>query len=60
MDQKSIKRRVTKKNTVKKQIKDSKGKKLQDSEEIIKEYQEYSKQIIENQRIQQRQLQKSE
>ena len=60
MDQKSIKRRVTKKNTVKKQIKDSKGKKLQDSEEIIKEYQEYSKQITENQRIQQRQLQKSE
>ena len=60
MDQKSIKRRVTKKNTVKKQIKDSKGKKSQDSEEIIKEYQEYSKQITENQRIQQRQLQKSE
>ena len=36
-----VKRRVTRKNTVKKQINDSKGKILQDSEEIIKEYEEY-------------------
>ena len=38
----SVKRRVTrKKNTVKWQIKESKGKIMQDSEEIIKEYEEY-------------------
>ena len=41
-----VKRRVAKKNTVKKQIKDSKGKILQDSEEIIKEYEEYYKQLL--------------
>ena len=41
-----VKRRVTKKNTVKRQIKDSKGKILQDSEEIIKEYEEYYKQLL--------------
>ena len=41
-----VKRRVTKKNTVKKQIKDSKGKILQDSEVIIKEYEEYHKQLL--------------
>ena len=35
-----VKRRVTRKNTVKRQINDSKGKILQDSEEIIK-YEEY-------------------
>ena len=33
-----VKRRVTKKKAVKRQIKDSKGKILQDREEIIKEY----------------------
>ena len=37
---------MTKKNTVKRQIKDSKGKILQDSEEIIKEYEEYYKQLL--------------
>ena len=36
-----VKRRVKKNNEVKKHIKDSKGKILQDSEEIIKEYEEY-------------------
>ena len=41
-----VKRRVTKENTVKKQIKDSKGKILQDREEIIKEYEEYYKQLL--------------
>ena len=41
-----VKRRVTRKNTVKRQIKDSKGKILQDSEEIIKEYEEYHKQLL--------------
>ena len=35
---------MTRKNTVKRQIKDSKGKILQDSEEIIK-YEEYYKQL---------------
>ena len=33
-----VKRRVTKNKAVKRQIKDSKGKILQDREEIIKEY----------------------
>ena len=41
-----VKRRVTRKNTVKRQIKDSKGKILQDSEEIIKEFEEYYKQLL--------------
>ena len=41
-----VKRRVTKKNTVKKQIKDSKGKILQGSETVIKEYEEYYKQLL--------------
>ena len=41
-----VKRRVTRKNTVKRQIKDSKGKILQDSKEIIKEYEEYYKQLL--------------
>ena len=36
-----VKRRVTKNNAVKRQIKDSKGKILQDREEIIKQYEEY-------------------
>ena len=35
-----VKRRVSKKNTVKKQIKDSKGKILQDSKEIINRVQQ--------------------
>ena len=41
-----VKSRVTRKNTVKRQIKDSKGKILQDSEEIIKECEEYYKQLL--------------
>ena len=41
-----VKRRVTRKNTVKRQSKDSKGKILQDSEEIVKEYEEYYKQFL--------------
>ena len=41
-----VKRRVTKKKAVKRQIKDSKGKILQDREEIIKEYEEYYKQLL--------------
>ena len=41
-----VKRRVTKKDTVKKKIKYSKGKILQDSEAIIKEYEEYYKQLL--------------
>ena len=41
-----VKRRVTKKNAVKRQIKDSKGKILQDREEIIKEYEEHYKQLL--------------
>ena len=41
-----VKRRVTRKNTVKRQIKNSKGKILQDSEEIVKEYEEYYKQFL--------------
>ena len=41
-----VKRRVARKNTVKRQIKDSKGKILQNSEEIIKEYEEYYKQLL--------------
>ena len=41
-----VKRRVTRKNTVKRQIKDSKGKILQDSEKIIKECEEYYKQLL--------------
>ena len=41
-----VKRRVKKNNEVKKHIKDSKGKILQDSEEIIKEYEEYYNQLL--------------
>ena len=41
-----VKKRVTKKNTVKKQIKDSKGEILQDSEEIIKECEKYYEQLL--------------
>ena len=41
-----VKSRVTRKNTVKRQIKDSKGKILQDSEEIVKEYEEYYEQLL--------------
>ena len=41
-----VKRRVTKKKAVKRQIKDSKGKILQDREEIIKQYKEYYKQLL--------------
>ena len=41
-----VKRRVTKNNAVKRQIKDSKGKILQDREEIIKQYKEYYKQLL--------------
>ena len=41
-----VKRRVTKKNTIKTKIKDSKGKILQDSKKIIKEYEEYYKQLL--------------
>ena len=41
-----VERRVARKNTVKRQIKDSKGKILQNSEEIIKEYEEYYKQLL--------------
>ena len=41
-----VKKRVRKKNTVKRQFKDSKGKILQDSEETIKEYEEYYKQLL--------------
>ena len=37
---------MTRKNTFKRQIKDSKGKILQDSEEIVKEYEEYYKQLL--------------
>ena len=37
---------MTRNNTVKRQIKDSKGKILQDSEEIVKEYEEYYKQLL--------------
>ena len=37
---------MTKKNTVKRYIRDSKGKILQDSEEIIKEFEEYYKQLL--------------
>ena len=37
---------MTNKNTVKNQIKDSKGNILQDSKEIIKEYEEYYKQLL--------------
>ena len=37
---------VTKKNTVKRQIKDSKGKIFEDSEETLKEYEEYYKQLL--------------
>ena len=36
-----VKRRVTKKKAVKRQIKDSKGKILQDREDVMKEYEEY-------------------
>ena len=41
-----VKRGVTKKNTHKKQIKDSRGKILQDSEEIVKKNEEYYKQLL--------------
>ena len=41
-----VKRRVTKKKTVKRQIKDLKGKILQDREDIVKEYEEYYKQLL--------------
>ena len=41
-----VKRRMTKNNTVKKQTKDSKGKILHDSDEIIKEYKECYKQLL--------------
>ena len=37
---------MTKNNTVKKQTKDSKGKILHDSDEIIKEYKECYKQLL--------------
>ena len=37
---------MTRNNTVKRQIKDSKGKILQDSEEIVKEYEEYYEQLL--------------
>ena len=36
-----VKRRMTKKKAVKKQIKDSKGKILQDREDVMKKYEEY-------------------
>ena len=41
-----VKKSVTKKNAVKRQLKDSKGKILQDRDEIIKEYEEYYKQLL--------------
>ena len=41
-----VKRRVTKNNAVKKQIKNTKGNILQDREEIIKQYEEYYKQLL--------------
>ena len=41
-----VKRKVTKKNAVKRQIKDSKGKIQQDREEIMEEYEEYYKQLL--------------
>ena len=37
---------MTKRNAVKRQIKDSKGKLFQDREEIIKEYEKYCKQLL--------------
>ena len=42
---------MTKKNTVKRYIRDSKGKILQDSEEIIKEFEEYYKQLLTTRKI---------
>ena len=41
-----VKRRVTKKKAVKRQIKDSKGKTLQDREDVMKEYEEYYNQLL--------------
>ena len=41
-----VKKSVMKKNAVKRQFKDSKGKILEDRDKIIKEYEEYYKQLL--------------